>query len=788
MRTLNRKLLRNLVEMRGPVIAITLIIGCGVASYVTVTTAYRGLTRSRDTYYSRYRMADVFAPMKRGPRAVLRDLKALPGVRQAEGRIVFDVTVDLPELAQPASGRVISVPDRRRRIVNDLHLASGHWFRGDGTREVIIGDGFARAHGLGIGDRVQVLMNNRKEALRIVGTALSPEFVYAIRPGQIIPDPERFTVLWLSQSFAEAVFDFKDACNDVVMTLYRGTSVKRALEAVDRHLDRFGGIGAYALEDQESDRYLSGEIDGLEASSTVVPAIFLGVAAFVLHMLMRRLIRTQRSQIAVFRAFGYSTGALMRHFLKLGLLVGFVGGAVGGGLGLWFSKWLTGVYQSIFDFPVLDVSADLYSLVLGLGVSLLFSALGAAGAVRAAAAVDPAEGMDPEPPPSYGRTFLERIGRLWHALGFSARMVLRHLSRRKLRALVTVGGVAMSTAILLVTFFARDGTALLVDNQFRLVERQDATVTFRDVFGRRAVSELRALQGVRTAEPELAIPVQLAHERAKRRTAIIGLAPDHTLLTLRNRAMRQVELPSGGLLLSRKLAELLGVRVGMGVEVEVLTGRKQRFVAPIAALVDDFVGVMAYAPIDVLSRWVDESWILTGARLSVDEVHAESLSRTLKDLPAVSAVTFKEQALQSWEETVSDIQTQSYTVLMLFAGIITFGVVYNSARISLAERKRELGSLRVLGYSNREVSGVVVGENVLLVVLALPPGLALGSWLSWLIVKANETDLYRFPFVIERTSYLGTIGLVLLFAVLANIAIVRRIRGMDIVEVLKARE
>jgi len=445
MRTLDRKLGRNLFAMKGQALAIILIITCGIAAFVSVVLAYRGLTRSQHHYYSEYRMADLWAPVERAPRAALRELESIEGVNRVEGRIVFEVTLDLPEMPQPVSARVLSVPDRRRRVLNDLHIMRGRWFERDGTREVILAKRFAREHGLEVGDTLAAVMNNKKESLRIVALALSPEFVYLIRgTGEILPDPKHFTVMWLSETFAESVFNMEDAVNEVVATLDRDATVEEMIEIFDDRLDRYGALGSFARENQLSHNYLQNEIDGLKGSATMVPVIFLGVAAFVLHMLMNRLVRTQRGQVAIFRAFGYSVADLGVHFLKLALGIGAVGALGGTLLGVWMAKSMVGLYQEFYSFPRLVFDADPLILGSGWAMALGFSALGALGALRTVSRVEPAEGLRPAAPAVYHRTWIERASWLWNRLGFATRMSLRDVTRHRLRAGVTAAGGALA--------------------------------------------------------------------------------------------------------------------------------------------------------------------------------------------------------------------------------------------------------------------------------------------------------------------------------------------------------
>ena len=399
MRPLHRKLLRDLLQMRSQALAIAAIIACGMAALICMATTYRGLLRSRDGYYLRQGMPDLFAPVKKAPRALAHELERLPGVRRLRPRIVFDVTIDIPGLSEPCSGRVLSLPDRERRIVGDIHIVRGRWFEGDGTRQVIVADAFARQHGLAPGDRLRVIMNNRKEALRIVATALAPEYVYMIRGGgEVLPDPVHFAVLWFSDSFAESVFDYRDAANEFVAQLERDAIPKEVIAAFDLRLDRYGALGAYARKDQLSHRFLSEEIRGLEGSTTFVPAIFLGVAAFVLHMLLARVVATQRTQIGVLFAFGYTPAELARHFLGFVTVIGIVGAAAGTAFGLWAADGMAGIYQEFYQFPTMDFRVELDLILIGLGTCVGFAILGALGAVRNIARLLPPSRCDPRPP------------------------------------------------------------------------------------------------------------------------------------------------------------------------------------------------------------------------------------------------------------------------------------------------------------------------------------------------------------------------------------------------------
>ncbi|MFI5402806.1 MAG: ABC transporter permease [Planctomycetota bacterium] len=391
--------------------------------------------------------------------------------------------------------------------------------------------------------------------------------------------------------------------------------------------------------------------------------------------------------------------------------------------------------------------------------------------------------MQPEAPKAFRRMFLE--GFRVH-LPFAARMILRHVARHRMRAAITIGGVGLSAAILLLAFFSLGATQEVVDHQFRLADRQDVRIAFHEARGKDALFDLRRLPGVRAAEPELEVPVRFVHGHRSRRAGISGLEERATLHALLDRDLAHVALPREGLLLSRKLAEILGVRPGDDVEVFVLNGKKPVFSVPVESVVDEYLGMFAYADLTRLSRWIGEEYAMTGARLAVAD--ARAIGEALKEVPAVASVNFKARAVASFQQSLEQSQHIFGTVLVLFAGAITFGVVYNTARISLAERARELGTLSVLGFTDAEVRRVIEGESYLLAALALPPGLGAGAFFSWLLTRAFDTELFRFPFVLHRASILHTVAIVLFFTLLANLLVRRRLRRLDMVEILKARE
>ena len=787
MRSLQKKLWRDVWHLRGQATAIGLVVACGVATVVTTRTAYDSLVISRAAYYTQYRFANVFANLKRAPEALAREIETIPGVAAVHTRIVFEVTLDVPGLAEPATGRLVSVPERRVPILNDLHLRSGRWIEPGRRDEVLVSEAFAKANGLREGDAIGAVLNGRWQKLRIVGIALTPEYVYEIRGTDLFPDNRRFGVLWMSREALGPVFEMEGAFNDVVLALAPGASEGEVIARLDRLLERWGGLGAIGRGDQISHRFLSDEIAQNRITGTVVPAIFLGVAAFLLNVVLRRLVATQRDQIAVLKAFGYSNASVARHYLGLALVAVAGGALLGSALGLWWARAIHRLYVDFYRFAVWGFEARPSTFALAVGVASLAALVGALGAVRSALALPPAEAMRPEAPARFRAGALERLG-LRRLLSPAARMVVRNLARRPGRAALSTLGMALAVALLVVGRFFLDSVQALADVQFRVVQRDDATLAFHEPLPARARFDLAHLPGVLRAEPWRAAPARLRFGHRSRRIALLGLAPGSELRRLVDASLREVPLPPDGLVLTARLGEILGVRAGDEVAIEILEGERARRSARVAGFVDELIGLAAYMDAGALARCLREGGSVSGAWLRIDAREQSRLHAELKRTPVVAGVMLKGALLRSFDETLARSLGVFNTVLVSFACVIAFAMVYNTARIALSERARELSSLRVLGFTQAEVTQMLLGEQALLTLLAIPLGLAIGYLVSAWIVEAYQWELFRLPFVVTARTCAFAVLVIALAALGSGLVVGRRLARLDLVAVLKTRE
>jgi putative ABC transport system permease protein len=781
---LDRKVLRDLWHLRGQMAAVALIVACGVASIVTIRTAYDSLRGSLDAYYRDYRFADVFATLRRAPDPLGAKIAALPGVVAVQTRVVTHVTLAVPGLAEPAVGRLVSVPERRMPMLNDLHLRAGRYIAANRPDEVVASEQFAQANRLQVGDTLGAIINGRWQRLRIVGIALSPEFVYQISPGWFFPDDKRYGVFWMGHEALATAFQMRGAFNDVALRLAAGVDEREVRARLDRLLEPYGGLGAIGRADHQSNRFITDEISQLRVSGAIVPAIFLGVAAFLVHIVLARLVATQRPQIGVLKAFGRSNGDIGLHYAKLVVGVELIGAAVGAAFGMWLAGRLTALYAAYYRFPVLQFSAGWGVLGLATLVSAGSGLLGALSAVRRAVSLPPAEAMRPEPPPRYRRGALEILG-LHRLFGPVGRMVLRTLERRPGRAIVTAVGIGLACGIIVLGRFTLDSIESLADFEFNVRERQAVSLSFTEPRPARVRYELRHLPGVLLAEPYREVAVRLVAGYRSRRTAILALEPDATLRQVADFDGRRRALPADGLLLTGKLAEVLGVAPGEPVTVEVLEGKRPVRVVPVVGLVDEPMGTLAYMDMDGLHRLLREGGTISGAALAVDRRTVDDLYDALKRMPSVASVSIREPTVRSFDETLARSHGIVTTYIVAFAVLIAFGVVYNTARIALSERARELASLRVLGFTRAETSRILLDEQAVLVLAALPLGFVWGYGGAALLVMAFDTELYRLPFVLRTGTYVYAVIVILLAAVVSALIVRRRIDRLDLVAVLK---
>ncbi len=755
MRALRRKLLRDSWHYRSQFAAIAVVMACGVSVFVALRSMHGYLRSRQAAYYAEQHFAELFAQVNRAPASVAERLRAIPGVQTVETRVTARAVLEVPGLQEPATGWLVSIPDRPRPMLNDLVIRSGRYPAAGRGNEVLVSDAFAQANQLRSGDSLGVILQGRWETIRIAGTAISPEFIYEIPPGgaSVFPDNRRYGVIWMQATGLAAALDMTGAFNDVTFTLAPGAAVPDVIAAIDAVLARYGGLGAFERKDQVSDQFVSSEIEETRITSLLLPAIFLGVTAFLLNLVLSRLVATEREQIAVLKAFGYGNGAIALHYLGLALVPVGAGTLVGGGLGIWMASGFARIYARFYQFPDVGYHQDLSVIGLAVVVSGGAALVGTLGAVRRALRLPPAEAMRPEAPASFHGGGPDRLIAS-PAIPLAARTVLRNIRRRPSRALLSVTGLALAVALTVVGRFMFDAVDFIKRLEFFEVWRQDVSVGFDRPLGMAVRYELARLPGVLRVELVHDVPVRLRYGAASERTAIEGLESGSTLRRIMDARRAAVTPPAGGLLLTTALARKLGVGAGDTVRVEVLDGRRRVTDLPVAGVVDELLGLLGYMELDALHRQLHEPPRATGALLSADPRLRPALNARLKSLPRVSGVTWLDALLDGFERTIAESFRISIVSIVVFAVVIAVGVVYNAARV--APSRNGVANWRASASSvspRARWPGHAARRAGALAVLALPAGLASASarWLDG--DRAPPSDIFRLPLVISgRTT------------------------------------
>ena len=790
MNILNKKLIRDIKRSKGQVIAVTILIMCGIASFVCFFSSYRNLKLSRDSYYSQSNFADFYIPLEKAPNRVVYTISNIKGVKTTRGRIVKDVSLDIQDDDRPKIGRVISLPDKQNFTINNIYLTAGRYFSSDQLDEVIINDRFAKANNLKISDPIFAIIDNKKHKLKIIGTALSPEFVYMIRNSQeIIPNPENFCVLYVRKEFAEMAFDMSESCNEILGLTDNDANLDELLEIAKKKLEPYGVFTTIKKKDQLSNHYLSMEIEELSVTATIDPFIFLGVASSILLIMLGRLVKRQRGEIGLLKAYGYSNWMIMTYYLKFALFIALNGALLGFVTGQILANSLMKWYVVFFQLPIYKAKFYTDILIMSIVISAVFGLIGASNAAYRVMKIAPAESMRPESPKSAKKLLLEKITFFWENLSFTGKVIMRNIFRYKIRSFFSVLGVGLATSILIVGYFSFDSVNFLINNYFFQTQKQNVKVAFESERGKDAFYELKRLNYVRKAEPVFEYPFEIRKGWRKKDIVVTGLTKSSRLLKLMDSNGKTINISESGLMIPEIIANEMEIKVGDTVTLKPLMGKiTKEMGVRVDSIITQYIGLGAYMNIEQLSKIMDEGFVINSTLLDVEEDKIMKLNKDLKDVPAIAVVEIKDDVMKNLKETFQKLLNVMGTFLTFFAGVIAFAIIYNSTSITIMERQRELASLRVLGFTPKEVGNIVFNENILLSIIGIILGIPIGLYFCKLLVKAYETDLFRFPFYIRNETFVISAITILAFVIISNLISKRKINQLNLVEVLKSPE
>lgn len=786
-RLLDKKLRRDLRRHAGALVAIAIVVACGVATFVAMRSMVHTLGDAQQRYYEQSRFPELFAHVRRAPERVVRELREVPGIARLHVRVSGEVVARVPGLADPATVRLVGIGGESAEALNLVVLRRGRLPHPDEPDAATVSEGFAVANTLALGDTLGAVIGGRWRALRIVGIGISAEFVYELRPGDMLPDPRRYGVLWIGETAAAQTFGLSGAWNDLAVTLTPGANERAVIAALDERLRRYGTFGAYGRDLHPSHRFVSEEIRQNRTFAVLLPLIFLAVGAFLVNLVLGRVVAQQRDQIGTMKAFGVPTAHLVRHYVLFALAPTLAGSAIGVALGLWLAAALQRIYEGFFRFPSFPPAIYPGVILAAVGIGGLAAVVGALGALRRILALPPAEAMRPEPPALYATGLVERLlGRRGNPV---VRMIARGLTHRPWRTAMGALGIGLGAAVLVVGSFGFDAVDRMRSILFESANRADVTVVFAEPRGREVIADLLAHPGVMRVEPGWEAAVRISHGHRSRQTALVAVDPEARLRRVVNLDGVHIPVAPAGLTLSASLARVLRAGVGDTVDVAFLDGRERRVSLVVASLVEDISGSSAYVDAARMAAVVGTGPVVTSADLSVDASQVGALYARLTEAPLVQSVTARESLRQSFDETIEQGFLYTLVTLVLLAAALSAGTIYNAGRVTLSERSRDLASLRVLGFTRGEVARMLFGELGLLAMIGLPVGLLIGAFFAWATVQSfGSGDLFRLPLVIGVRTLALSVAIPLAVGVLSLLPLKRQLDRLDLIESLKTRE
>jgi putative ABC transport system permease protein len=777
---LDRKLVRDLWSFRGHALGIVLVLACAAATVSMSFSVQRSLDDTREDYYRHYGFADLFVSVAGTPLSLVTAIRRIPGVAAAAPRIVGYGAISVDGFGEPVTGRLVSLPEADNPPVNALVLRQGRWPAPDHREEVLVNEAFAAAHGLRPGGRLTLTVGGLRRDVTIAGVALSPEFIFALGPGQIVPDDRRFGIVWMAEPELAAAVGLTGRFNDLAVRLGPATSAASVIEPLARLLASHGSADIHDRNRQFSHAFVSSQLEVLGAIGLLVPAIFLGVALLLLHASMLRIVELQRAEIGIAKALGFDDRTIGWHYVKFALVLAGAALVLGPPVGIALGYGVTAIYAEFFHFPFLRYGPDYLAIAAVIVVLGCAAALAALHPAARAAALAPAAAMRPAGPVTYRRIAGKRPAR--HGTWLPV-MVLRQLGRRPLRPLLTMLAVAFAMGLQIATLFSFDALDEIVDVFYARAQRQDATIVFAGRLPDTVLADVSGWPGVRTVEGRLDVPARLAVGGTSRQAVLTGLPAGSTLQRLLDPALAPTPIPGEGIALSRRLATRLKIGVGDRVTISPVAGRS--FELPVAALVEQYIGMGAYMELGALDRLLGDGSMVSGADVKLTAGDASGFLGALRNASLVAGYVPRTATVTAFRETMARTLTIIVSAFVAFAAIAAFAIVDATVRVVLSERIRELAVMRALGFGQGTVVLLLAGELGAAVLLALPVGALVGPGLGQLIVWNLDNDLFHVPLVVGWRSYAIAGATVLAATALSFALAARRLRDVDVPATLR---
>ena len=787
-----KKFYRDLGESKGQFISVLVVVIIGVMFYTGLHSALESLSWAAESYFREYRMGDLWGSMYRAPEGIVKRIGAIPGVKMVTGRVVQDVRISMEK--REAMVRLISLPDEKEDIVNDIQLRSGSYFSSDAGNQCIVSENFFKAHGLTMGQTIEPIVNGDRVKLKVVGTAKSPEYTYEVREAsELIPDPERFGVVYVKKSYLQSILDFKGSINDISVLLTQQADIKKVKSEMERILNQYGLAGIVEKKDQLSYNMLNTDISSFKSVAAIFPMLFFIASAVIIYITMTRMIENQRMLMGVLKALGYGNTEIMLHYQTYPLLVGILGSMIGALVGvLLVGKGLLNLFNSLYNLPVVETAVHLRTVLPAALLALAFCIAAGYNACRKELSVVPAEAMRPRPPASGKKLVLEGLRLLWGNINFSWKIILRNLFRYKKRSAMASIGIIFSTVLLLIALGFQNSMDFLMEEQFHKIQRFDIKINLTRMMNTDELDYIRSIDHIQAVEPILESGMELTSGWRKKDIGLIALSAGSKLYGVYDSSGNPAKPPQDGILLPVRLMDTLGLKPGDTVYLKSFyPGKnedKDKKEVNIKGATSQFIGQSAICSTDYLNELLKEGVVSNAAYIRLADFRYEKqVMESLKDILAISTIQSKAEIIANTEKMLESLNG-IIAFMILGAGILAFAVIYNITNINIFERKREIATLSVLGFTSRELKSLVFNENFFLSIFGALVGIPPGRFFAGLVIKMQATDNMYLPLVLNPSSYVITVLMIIAFTITANLLLTRKILSINMVESLKSAE
>ena len=781
MKKLDVRLLRMVKNSKGQFISITVIVAVALCIYILFSITSINIQNAVDQYYSTTNISDLVVELMRVPQAAVDDLKSINGIVDVQGRVSVDVPLQVAEKDEKVNIRVMSLP-KNGGVINKLYIVKGN--RAElGDDNVILLEQFADARNIKIDEIITPYINGRIHNLKVSAIASSSEFIYVMENEQsLLPALDKFGVAYVSEAFAQSVFGYRGSYNEVLIKVDDKSNVDDIINLVEKKLDKYGLKRITKLEDLLSNNVLTQKIDGIEMLSSVLPVMFLMVAAIIISIMLSRIVNNDRMAIGVLKALGYGNISILSHYTKYALIIGLAGSIMGITGGLLLSKPMSQVFVSFFNIPLSGIEIQYSYIINAIILTSLFcigaGLFGARGILR----IMPADSMRPEAPKSGKRILIEKITFLWRHVPFSWKMVIRNILRNKKRFAFLVAGLALAYGINVVPLYMVNAMVSMFELQYGEYQKMDYKVDFTRPLNVGAITDISNLINAKKIEPRVEYPFELANGWRKKSVIVIGVPQQTTFYKFVDKDNNIVKLPDKGIFITEAIAKLLKVKEGETIIVKSFLPGKEDVMLRVTSIVKQYLGANAYMNIETMDELLLERNMITGVSITSDD----DLKEKLKDVNNISAVSSVGDMKQSFVEYL-DVMNLAIWLYMLFGGILGFALIYNATIIGISERIMEFAALRIMGFDKKDIYGMISKENSLMTGIAIIVGIPLGASMISGMVESFSSEMITFPVILSPKIFMQAAAASIIFVIIAQLATLKKINNLNFIDALKSR-